>query len=359
MKIEDKLFMLAREKNHPCVSISLNTHRTHPDNTQDAILLKNLLKEAEERVTAEFGNKKVSRLLKKIQVIADEIDINHNLDSLHIFLSNETKEIIKLPWVIPSNKVHIAGSFAVRPLIKARNRTEEYMIMLLSQGGVSLYEALNDNITAEIINADFPFSENPHYVIDPDKRSNSRQLDNLVREFLNKVDKAVVKVHNQTGLRCIPVCTEDNYSRLMQVADEPDIYYGYATIDYNNTRPHQIVRQSYEIIKTIQQQRITEAVAEIRKAVAQGKVVTDLQEIYQAAIDGRGDLLVVNEDFSQPVLMKNERTFQLTDDPVQTDAIDDITSIIAWEILSKKGRIVFTAGEQIKDVGKIALKTRY
>jgi hypothetical protein len=37
MTIRQKLDALATEKNTPCVSISLNTHRTHPDNAQDEI----------------------------------------------------------------------------------------------------------------------------------------------------------------------------------------------------------------------------------------------------------------------------------------------------------------------------------
>lgn len=44
MTLRQKLEVLATEKNTPCVTISLNTHRTHPDNAQDVILLKNLKK---------------------------------------------------------------------------------------------------------------------------------------------------------------------------------------------------------------------------------------------------------------------------------------------------------------------------
>ena len=40
MTLKQKLEALATEKNTPCVTISLNTHRTHPENVQDIILLK-------------------------------------------------------------------------------------------------------------------------------------------------------------------------------------------------------------------------------------------------------------------------------------------------------------------------------
>lgn len=323
------------------------------------MLLKNLVKEAEERVIAEFGKRPVTSLLEKLESISAEIDVNYNLDSLHIFLSNDTKEIVKSSWNTSNEGVHISDSFAVRSIIKSFNRSETYLLMLLSQSGVQLYEALNDEIITEIRNDDFPFSENRHYNTHSDKGSDPKHLDDLVREFLNKVDKALVKVHNETDLNCVVICTEDNYSRLQQVADKPSVYLGYTAIDYNNTATHQIAKQSWETIQGLQHQRRTNAILEMKEAVAQGKVLTDLQEIYQASIDGRGELLIVHQDFSQAVLIKDERTFDIIDDATTPNAIDDITSNIAWEVISKKGKVFFTTQNEIKDLGKIVLKTRY
>ncbi|MGZ5253203.1 MAG: baeRF3 domain-containing protein [Flavitalea sp.] len=359
MALKEQLLKLATEKNTPCVTISLNTHRTHPDSIKDDLMLKNFLKEAEERVIAEYGKRPVESLLEKIESVATEIDLNHNLDSLHIFLSNDTKEIIKSSWETTSEGVQISDSFDVRSIIKSYNRSEEYLLMLVSQSGVQLYEALNDEIVKEINNDDFPFSENRHYNTNAEKGSDSKHLDDLVREFLNKVDKALVKVNNETDLNCVVICTVDNYTRLQQVADKPSIYLGYAAIDYNNTATHQIVKQSWEIVQELQQERRAKAIEEVKEAVGQGKVLTDLNEIYEASIDGRGELLIVHQDFKQPVIMKDERTFDLTDDGTAPNAIDDITSNIAWEVLSKKGKVFFTSNEEIKDLGEIVLKTRY
>lgn len=359
MTLKEQLKKLASEKNTPSVTISLNTHRTHPDNAKDEVMLKNFLKEAEDRVIAEFGKRPVSSLLEKIENLASEIDVNYNLDSLHIFLSNDTKEIVKSAWPTSNEGVHISDNFALRSIIKSYNRSENYLLMLLSQSGVQLYEALNDEIIQEIRNEDFPFSENRHFNTHSDKGSDSKHLDDLVREFLNKVDKALVKVHNETDLNCVVICTEDNYSRLQQVADKPSVYLGYSAIDYNKAETHQIVKQSWDIIKSQQKERRSKAIEEIKEAVAHGTVLTDLQEIFQASIDGRGDLLMVHQDFSQSVIMTSDRTFELTNDITKQNAIDDITSNIAWEVLSKKGRVFFTSQDEIKELGNIVLKTRY
>lgn len=359
MTIKEKLDVLASEKNEPCVTISLNTHRTHPENAQDGIMLRNLIKEAETRVVKEYGKRSVAPLLEKLANIESEIDANHQLDSLHLYLSNSTQEIIKSTWPSGEETVYISDSFDVRSLIKSFNRSEAYFILLLSQSGAHIYEALNDGITGEFINEDFPFAENTHDVVDADKRSDSKLMDNMVREYLNGIDKALVKVCNETGLKCVVVCTPENYSHLMKVADKPNIYLGNANIDYNNTSPHQLAKQSWVIVKDLQYHRRHDAIGEMKEAISQGKVLTDLQEIYLAAIDGRGDLLIIHQDFAQPVKMTDERTFEMVDEAGQPDVIEDIASNIAWEVLSKKGRVIFTGQDEIKDLGEIVLKTRY
>ncbi len=359
MALKEQLQKLATEKNTPCVSISLNTHRTHPDNTHDVVKLKNLLKEAEERVIAEFGKRPVASLLEKISNVANDIDLNYNLDSLHIFLSNDTKEIVKSTWDTSNQGVHISDSFALRSVIKSYNRSENYLVMLLSQSGVHLFEAVNDGILHEIFTDDFPFSENQHYNTNHDKSTDSKHLDNLIGEFLNKVDKALLKVHLETNLNCVVICTEENYVRLQKVTDKASMYLGYAAVNYNQTKPHQIVKQSWEIVKGLQFERRTKAIDEMKEAVANGKVLTDLQDIYRAAIDGLGELLIVHQDFKQAVVMKDERSFDLADDATMPNVIDDITSNIAWEVLSKKGKVFFTSQAEIKDLGYIVLKTRY
>lgn len=359
MTLLEQLQKLATEKNSPCVTISLNTHRTHPDNKQDEIVLKNLLEEAKERVISEFGKRDVATLLEHIENVDKDIDANYNLDSLHLFLSNDTKEIIKSNWPTNNQGVHISNTFATRSLIKSYVRGENYLVALLSQSGVHLYQAANDSIVKEIHNDDFPFDESRHFNKNAIKLSDAEYQDNLLKEYLNRVDKALVKVYQETNMKVVVIAADDNWNKLQQVSDMPNMYLGHDAIDNNNTKTHQIVEQSWKIVEEQQKEKRAQAIAEMHEAVANGKVLTDLQEIYQAAIDGRGDLLLVNQEYSQPVMMNGERTFALIDDVTEPNAIDDITSTIAWEVLSKKGTVHFTAQEELDNLGKIVLKTRY
>lgn len=359
MNLKNQLAALATERNEPCVSISLNTHRTHPDNKKDVTMLRTLLREAEQRVINEYGKRPVNDLLEKINRVSEDIDANYHLDSLHIYLSNATQEIVSSPWKTDIEGVHISDRFAIRPLLKTYNRTVDYLLMVLSQSGVQLYRAVNDQIIEEVKNEDFPFSENRHYNTHSDKGSDSKHLDDLVREYFNKVDKALIKVSNSDSLNCLVITTEDNYSRLLQVADSPSVYWGYAPIDYNHCETHHVVQQAWDMIQIRQVQERKEAITEINEARANNLVISQLSEIYEAAIDGKANLLLVSEDFAQPVIMTGERGFKLVVDPQQANAIDDITSNICWEVISRGGRVVFIPSDEPMELGPIVLKTRY
>jgi len=355
----EKLEKLASEKNTPCVTISMNTHRTYPENQKDIIVLNTLLTEAKERVIHEFGKRPVTDLLEKLDQIEKEIDVNFNLDSLHIFLSNSTKEVLKSTWSTRQNIVQISETFAVKPLIKVFNRTVEYLILKLTKSEVRLLLAINDGIVGEIKNDDFPFENIVDDSTDSETITNGKQAENLTREFFNKIDKAVVKVNNKTDMKCVVVCTDDNYNRLLKVADKPSLYMGWTNINYNNTANHSIAHDTWKVVNVQQKKGRAEDIKELQEGVNKGNVITDLSEIYRAAKEGRGDLLIVNDNFHQAVRITGEFSLDLVTDVTLPGVIDDITSDIAWEVISKKGRAIFTTQEELKTLGDIALKVRY
>lgn len=350
---------LALCQDNPSVTISLKTHRTFPDCEKDQIRLKNLIKEAEERLVNEFGKKETAGIVDKMNKIAESYDYRHSLDSLHIFLSDSVSEIVKSPWPVDVNKVHVSNYFAVKPLIIVKDRVADYMILLLSKSGSKLYVANNEKVVSEIETDVFPSTDNPFDVTSKVAQSDSGKIDKMLLEYYNRIDKEVVRIHRENGLKCLVVSTEDNYIKLKKVADVPSIYMGFAAVNYNDDSVHTIGKSAWEVIVSNQKTERAKAIEEMQQAVNQGKVLTDLGEIYRAAKEGRGELLIVHNDYLQPVKMNGEDSFDLIDDVTVHGAIDDINSVIAKEVISKKGRVVFTNQYEIKTLGKIALKTRF
>ena len=356
--IQEKIAYLASIQAEPCVSISFNTHRTRPDSDKDRIVLKNLIKTAEDRLKKQYDKKIAERLIKQIADLTKDINYTESFDSMHIYVSSETQNIIKTTWSTFEDRVHIADKFDLRPLIKAYNRSKSYLILYLRKDGANLYEAMNDAVIDEVRENNFPFTENPHYIKEPLQRGDALHVDKLQKEFINKIDKALVKTVLESGLYCIVVCTDEVYGLLKQVADRPEFYAGQISINSNEFKETQIAKQTWEIIEGRIKQNQMDAIKEMADAVSKAHVLTDLASIYHAAKNGRGDLLIVHDKFSQPVVINDDGSLDTIMKSEASESEDDIVNVIAWEVLSKGGRVYFTekGGEKAQ---KIALKVRY
>lgn len=247
--LSKNLERLVNTKDKICLSISLPTHRTFPDNKQDVVLLKNLMTEAETNLINRFGKREVNEIVNKLQSVPDEINENHNLDSLHIFISKNVLEIIRLPLSIKISEVIINESFNEFYISKALQLYKEYLVLVLTQNGPKLFDAMRDTLVTEIQNDDFPFEENNLYLTHSDKASDSKQVDNLVREYFNRVDKAIQKEYNSNGLPVVVIGTPRNYQHLLQVSDNKNIYFGNSPINYNDMSPYKLGLQSWDLMK--------------------------------------------------------------------------------------------------------------
>ncbi len=357
--LKNQIEKLYNEKSNPSVSISLNTHKTFPENQKDDIVLKNLCKEAEDRLLNEFEKRSILPILEKLEQVQNEIDHNYNLKSLHVFISKDRKEIIKSMWSVNEDSVSIANHFNLTALIKEYNRSKEYLLLVLSQSGTNLHHCSNNSIVSEIKNENFPFKDNPHYITHADKGSDAKAVDNQIKEYFNKIDKAVVKVANETGLPVVVTSTKDNYTKMIEMADVPQIYLGHTAINYNDLSEKTLTDDAWEFISEFLKEERTDAINELKQAVSNGLVLTDVQEIFRAVQEGRGELLISKLDYNQAALKKDEFTIELINDVRIPNAIDDITSDIAWNVIAKKGRAVFTSQDEMNEIGDIALKVRY
>ncbi len=245
--LKKKIEKLNKLSEEICLSISFPTHRTFPDNKQDLILLKNLISEAEKNIINRYGKRDSGGILENISKILERVDPNYNLDSLHIFVSEDDLEIIQLPITIENSEVIINHKFNLFYLEESLKKRKDYLILLLSQSGVQLYEAMNNTIISEIQNQDFPFAQNNHFITHSDKASDAKLVDNMVKEYFNKIDKAVQKVCLETELSVVVICTPRNYQHLMTVSDNISSFIGNSPINYNDVSLHSIANQTWNL----------------------------------------------------------------------------------------------------------------
>jgi hypothetical protein len=138
---KDELRLLIEKGKTPCLSIYMPTHRAGAEVQQNAIRLKNLLKEAEDRLVA--GGRRaadVEKLLEPVQALVKNNPFWRQQSSgLALFLCPDFFRYYRLPVDLPLSVV-LAERFNVKPLLPLFNTEGRFYVLALSQKDLRLLE---------------------------------------------------------------------------------------------------------------------------------------------------------------------------------------------------------------------------
>lgn len=339
-----------------CITVLLNTHRTKPDNLQDPINLKNLVKQVEERLADHNDVRRVRALMAKLNEVVDSIDHNYNLDSLAIFVNDDIAEFVRMPIPV-EDRVLIDHTFGTRDLVRNMHQTANYYMLVISRDGARLIEASRDKVVEEI-GGTFPMKNGTLYTTDKAQASTDKS-DNLVREFFNRVDKAVQEVYAKHPLPVLVVTEERNFHFYREIADKKSIILGHLNRNRNDEKAHHIVVDAWPIVEDINNKEIQASKSELMQAVGQQKFLSDISEIWRAVNEGRGDKLFVQQGYFQPAVVSEDGNVTLlsAEEAHSKQAIDDIIDEIIEIQYQFGGTVVFL--DDLADFEGLALKTRY
>lgn len=338
-----------------CITISLNTHLTFPDNDKDSITLKNLIKEAENRLKA--GQvKNATLLIKKMNVVAESIDHRMNIESLTLFINDDHAEFIRLPIPV-TDRVTIDESFATRDLIRALHQNANYYILVLNKDNARLIEALNDRVVEEIKNESFPYTT-PGLLI---TSSDAGKYRRLISEFYNRVDKELNRLRKENPLRVLICTDEQNYHEYLKIADDKNaLYPTFFSRSRQTETPQAIVTDAWNIIKEIYSQQNNERKAELSKAVTNNRFLSDTNEINRAIEEGRIQTLFVEQGLFRPAKIENNEIIYVSENERNNpEIIDDIYDELIEKNMNYGGDVVFLPKGELDKFQGFGAITRY
>src|SRR5262245_16005390 len=97
MTCRSELKRLQSRREYPSMSLLAPTHRTHPANRKDRIVVKNLAAEGLERLHGEFQKREVAGLVQNLNRLVDRVEWKHLLEGLALFASRDVATAVKLP----------------------------------------------------------------------------------------------------------------------------------------------------------------------------------------------------------------------------------------------------------------------
>jgi hypothetical protein len=344
----------ARE--YPCVTITLETHRTAPDNKRDPIVLKNLLTQAEERLLAEFNKREIGDVIEKMKKLADSIDHSHNKEGLILFVNKDMALYDRLPFAL-KEEVTIHDTFATRDLIRNMHASETYYVLAISKQKARLFEGHCDK-AYEITAKPFPM-DNQIYTTDRLNRSMGAKEDSRLREFFNRVDKNFLEIYKEEPGELVLMGVEANVADYQSVADEAKLVIGAIHRNGDAAKDHEVASAAWPVVSEVLRQRRQEAIALLEKAVSEQKFSSDLKEIWRMTNQGRCEALYVEKGFFQPAIIHDHETIELTEDASAPGVCEDIVDEVIEIALQMKARVVFVDNGSLDKFQRMAMINRY
>jgi hypothetical protein len=347
---------------NPSVSILLPTHPTPPEKEQDPVRLKNLVQEAANRLLEQFPRREIEPLLTNLENLVEEIDFTYSQRGLALYVSHEFATHVILPITV-AERFEIGESFATRDLVRAINRTPRYWVLALSEQPTKLYLAERDYLE-EIRQGAFPMTHNRPggETRLPGGRgvNTSAYRDEHLKHFLRDVDKAFAEIFKDDPLPIVLVGVDVFLADFPTVSQHTDSIVGTLQGSHDSTPPHELAKLVWPVMKEELQRRQEADHQLLDTAVGANKFASGIHEVWQTAKEGRGEVLLVEEDYMVPVkLVADGMQVLVAEDPHDPETLPDGIDEIIETVISLGGRISFQPSGSLEAHQRIALTLRY
>lgn len=367
--LKSTLADLKARQDDPAVSILMPTHRSFPDNKQDSITLKNLVKQTEERLLSQMDKRDVWPIMEAINAEIEAHDHSHNLDGLALFAGAGYAEIVRLPFEVNERAI-IDHNFATRDITRGLFDAVNYFILVISREYGRLFQAYNERLvhefdrTTDLQGYSFPIKNTSLYSTSGHDRSQAPSEDNLLKEFLNVVDKSLQEIQGKRGSDRLPVIVigdARNVGLFKQLSDRPEDIVGEVTNATDLEADAQtLVADAQAAVAS--HRAAFEAGAMDKRGQARGanRLLTDLSEIYRASGEGNAERLYVRRGYIQSGVIDAEaRTVTPSEDATAAGVTDDVVDELIELVQANGGDIAFLSKDTLGDEAPLTLQTRY
>ncbi|MEE9904747.1 MAG: hypothetical protein K4305_04860 [Chlorobium sp.] len=363
----------------PCLSIYQKTHRRHPDNLQDPIRFRNLVKKLEEILEKNYPGKVTNHLLEPFfRLAGDHRFWNHALDGLAVFGSPGMFRIYWLQEEV-QDEAMVADSFYTKPLLRIFQSYARYQILALSRDKVRLYTGtkhaldrvdLAGSVPQTLVEALGEEITPPHQTVASyggtkgnamhhghGSKKDEEEIDTL--RFFRMVDKTVQEHHSQRSqLPLILAALPENQGRFRRISQNTLLLEEGIVTNPDSIQENAFHEQAWAIIEPQLQQRLHEMLEEYSEALPKGIGSDDLEKTAAAAAAGRVSVLFINNDVRIAGHLDRQTgviTVGMPELTGESDLLDDLGELV----LRNGGKVVVLPSEKMPAEAGFAATFRY
>jgi hypothetical protein len=374
---------LLEDRDGPCVSLFMPTHRREPGTEQDPIRLKNLVRRAQADMDEMWLDGAAAKdLLEPARALVDQKDFWANAsDGLAVFLAPGFREILRLP--APFEEACIVGPrFRVTPLLPLVDTSDHHLVLALSQNEVRLLRChrfgceLVPTPQAPVNMEEALRYDNPEESLQLHSGSSGSagsmraavfhgqgtveavEKTNLLRYF-RRVDKGIHAALRGDTSPLLLACV-DYYAPLYE---EANTYPGLARERLSGNPEtftnEQLLTRSRDALAGRRRASLEDARRRFAGLAGTGKTGTRLSEVLTACREGRVDTLFVALDEHVWGYLEPDATVRRLAGNEQTPGAEDLLDRVVTEALRTRATVRVVPHEEVPTDGPLAAIYRY
>lgn len=378
--LENNLRTLRAEHEPPCLSLYLPTHRRHPENRQDPIRYRNLLKVLEESLLGQYSEGEADTLLDPFRTLGRDTDFwNHTWDGLAVLGAAGLFQVIKLQRPISELAV-VANSFHIKPLLRILQSADRYQVLSLNRRQIQLFEGNRDCLDEVELAAGVPRTitdalgaelTEPHQTVGSyggtalgstmrhGHGSKQDELDIDAERFFRAVDRAILEHHSHpSGLPLILTALAQYHALFRQVSRNPFLIADGIEVDPGSLTIEQLRQRAWTIVEPEFRSRLQKLSDQFQEARSKGLGSDDLTKVALAAAESRVGTLLVEAERRIPSRL-DRGTGEVTLSPLKDPQVDDLLDDVAELVLAKGGQVVVVPAVDMPTTAGVAAIFRF
>ncbi len=367
---------ILNEAEAPFISLYQPTHRHRPDNKQDVIRFKNLVKKAEDSLKKGYPRRQTEPILKPFYDLAADVPFwNHTLEGLAILATKDQGVIYRLQRPV-KELIVVADSFHIKPLIRIFQSADRYQLLGLNRNEFRLYEGnrygfaeielepgtlrtIEEVLGKEYTEKHLTYAGAEGAGAFHGHGGRKEEIDKYTERYFRYVDRFVWENYSKpSGLPLILVSLAEYHSLFQNISRNSLLMKGGIGIGFNALSIEELKENVWEKIEPLYLEKTQRLVDTFKAAQAKFLATDDPVQIARAAWENRVATLLVESDRIIPGKV-NLTTGELMDGDLKHPEYDDVLDDLAEMVFNAKGEVVVLPKERMPSTTGAAAVFRF
>lgn len=363
----------------PCLSLYMPTHRMHPENAQDIIVFKNLVRQMKESLSQKYSAGDAQKHLESVEALAEDNNAwNHSFDGLAVFSAPGFFKVVGAHKSFQELAL-VADSFHTKPLRQYLQSLDNFHVLGLTLHDIRLFEGNRHSLTEIDLTAETPKtiiealgdeltdkhttvasyggsggeSSPMHHGHGGRKDETEKDTERFFRVVANTIYEQYTK---PTGWPLILAALTEHQNLFQKVNKNPLLLSGSISINPSSVSTEKLADMAWEVMEPEYNHRLDSLVANFEQERANGKGSDDYKEVAVAAVEGRVDTLIVEADRIIPVRITNLVTGNTQKKDLINPKVDDLLDDMGELVMKMGGRVmVLPTGKMPSETGLAAI----